>query len=570
MTQTLLLRTATRIALSFFLLVSLSAAASNIRAKDKKAAKPKAPAAAKSKSAKAEQRGAKNARSERGRDAKSARNERGRDAKMSRAERARAAKEERVDKRRDKASAREQRAARKEESVRDKKSGRAASRRERLLEARRQAEERRRQIEEARRRAELARQAAIARQRAADQALRDETAANISRDETTGEDMEVRRAALAALGNHAGTVVVMDPKTGRVYTVVNQEWALRRGFKPCSTIKLVTGLAGISEKVIAPEQLPDNLGVGKVRLDLTVSLAYSNNGYFQNVGGRVGFDRMMTYARELGLGERTGINHVNEFSGRIPAYKSGYAVNHMSSHGDDFEVTPIQLGTLTSTIANGGTLLIPHLPRTPQEDFKFKPEARRRVNISQEDLRRVIPGMIGAATYGTGKLAYDPVMQVAGKTGTCIGQGSWLGLFTSYAPVADPRLAVVVVTRGSGERGRVAAAIAGKVYRSLDYRFGRTNNGQLATTPQPIVPRPQIDAKTAAALNDEDKEDEATEDAADNSPAGGNTNNVKSVIMTVPRQTEVTIRPSATPSNSSPVPAQQNDQRPRRVLTNRP
>ncbi len=574
MTQTLLLRSYVRIALSFFLLLSLSATASNIQAKDKKAAKPKAPAAAKSaksaKSAKVEQRGAKNARSERGRDAKSARNERGRDAKMSRAERARAAKEERVDKRRDKASAREQRAARKEESVRDKKGGRAASRRERMLEARRQAEERRRQIEEARRRAELARQAAIARQRAADQALRDETAANISRDETTGEDMEVRRAALAALGNHAGTVVVMDPKTGRVYTVVNQEWALRRGFKPCSTIKLVTGLAGISEKVIAPEQLPDNLAVGKVRLDLTVSLAYSNNGYFQNVGGRVGFDRMMTYARELGLGERTGINHVNEFSGRVPAYKSGYAVNHMSSHGDDFEVTPIQLSTLTSTIANGGTLLIPHLPRTPQEDFKFKPEARRRVNISQEDLRRVIPGMIGAATYGTGKLAYDPVMQVAGKTGTCIGQGSWLGLFTSYAPVADPRLAVVVVTRGSGERGRVAAAIAGKVYRALDYRFGRTNNGQMATTPQPIVPRPQIDAKTAAALNDEDKEDEATEDTDANAPAGGNTNNVKSVIMTVPRQTEVTTRPNATPSINSTVPGQQNDQRPRRVLTNRP
>jgi hypothetical protein len=561
-----------RIALSFSLLITLSFTASSLQAKDKKAAKPKAAAAKTAKSAKAE-RNDKKGRAERGRET-SAR-EKGRNAKLSRAEQARAARESRVDKRRDsRASAREQRAARKEESARDSKSNRGLSKRERLLEARRQMEQRRREIAEARRRAELARQAAIARQRAADQALRDETAANIARDETTGEDMEVRRAAVAALGNHAGTVVVMDPKTGRVYTVVNQEWALRRGFKPCSTIKLVTGLAGLSEKVIDPEQT-DRLAIGRVRLDLTDSLAYSNNGYFQNVGGSVGFERMMTYARELGLGERTGINHANEFSGRVPAYKSGYAVNHMSSHGDDFEVTPIQLGTLTSTIANGGTLLIPHLPRTPQEDFKFKSEVRRRVSISPEALRRVIPGMIGAATYGTGKLAYDPLMQVAGKTGTCIGQGSWLGLFTSYAPVADPRLAVVVVTRGSGERGRVAAAIAGKIYRAVDHRFSKAGDGQLAATPESLKPHPKIDPKLAAAVSDEDKEaDSDIEGDSMNNGMDNGTNNVKSVIMTVPRPTEVTTRPGTTTNgtinNGTTAPNQQNDQRPRRVLSNRP
>lgn len=573
MTQSLVCRNSVRIALSFSLFISFSIVTSSIWAKDKKGAKKPAAAAAKSanksaKTAKAERGKDKKARaSERGRDARTARNERGRDTKLSRAERARAARETRVDKRRDKASAREQRASRKEENARDRKGSRALSKRERMLEARRAAAERAREIAEARRRAELARLAAIARQRAADQALRDEAAGNILKDETTGEDAEVRRAAVAALGTHAGTVVVMDPKTGRVFTVVNQEWALRRGFKPCSTIKLVTGLAGISEKVIAPEQV-DTLEVGRVKLDLTDSLAYSNNRYFQSVGGRVGFDRMMTYARELGLGERTGINHANEFTGRVPAYKAGYAVNHMSSHGDDFEVTPIQLGALVSTIANGGTLLTPHLPRTPQEDAKFKTEERRRVTISPEALRRMIPGMIGAASYGTGKLAYDPIMQVAGKTGTCIGQGSWLGLFTSYAPVADPRLAVVVVTRGSGERGRVAAAIAGKIYRSLDYRFGRINGGQLAVTPESLKPHPKIDAKTAATISDEDKEDEAEagDDAATN---GAPTNNVKSTIMSVPRPTEMTTRPGQAPTNTT-APAQPNGQRPRRVLTNQP
>jgi hypothetical protein len=179
----------------------------------------------------------------------------------------------------------------------------------------------------------------------------------------------------------------------------------------------------------------------------------------------------------------------------------------------------------------------------------------------------MIPGMIGAASYGTGKLAYDPIMQVAGKTGTCIGQGSWLGLFTSYAPVADPRLAVVVVTRGSGARGRVAAAIAGKVYRALDYRFGKINGGQLATTPESLKPHPRIDARTAAAVSDEDREDE-TEGAVD-AATNGSPSKVRSVIMTVPRPTEMTTRPAQSPTNTSAT-APQNEQRPRRVLTNQP
>jgi hypothetical protein len=79
----------------------------------------------------------------------------------------------------------------------------------------------------------------------------------------------------------------MNPKTGQVYTVVNQDWGLRRGFKPCSTIKLVMGLP----------------------------------------------------------------------SGR------------MSSHGDDIEVTAIQLARMASAIGNGCKLLVPHLPRTPQENL---------------------------------------------------------------------------------------------------------------------------------------------------------------------------------------------------------
>jgi hypothetical protein len=64
-------------------------------------------------------------------------------------------------------------------------------------------------------------------------------------------------------------------------------------------------------------------------------------------------------------------------------------------------------------------------------------------------------------------------MGVAGKTGSCITKGSWIGLFASVAPVEDPKYSVVVITRGQSERGKYAAAIAGKIYQALGGQIKR-------------------------------------------------------------------------------------------------
>src|SRR5574340_1499261 len=66
-------------------------------------------------------------------------------------------------------------------------------------------------------------------------------------DNVDGDDLNIRRAAVAALGGYNGSVVVVDPRTGRVLTIVNQKLAFSSGFIPCSTIKLVTALAALSE-----------------------------------------------------------------------------------------------------------------------------------------------------------------------------------------------------------------------------------------------------------------------------------------------------------------------------------
>jgi membrane peptidoglycan carboxypeptidase len=500
----------------------------------------------------------------------------GRSSRRERSQVARAGKRGRVHLSKRELQAERKRQAREQSSYLaklEKRAGHKLSKRERAAEMRRFGSKHRREMEEARRRAEAARQAAIARQRALDDGLRNEVQANIAKDNTVGEDMEVRNAAIAALGNHAGTVVVMDPKTGRIYTVVNQEWALRRGFKPCSTIKLVTGVAGLCEKVIQPiETVSDG---GSYRIDLTDALAYSNNSYFQHVGGQVGFDKMVTYARELGLGEKTGINYVNESPGRVPLFKSGYAVNHMSSHGDDFEVTAIQLATLVAAMSNGGKLLTPHLPRTVDENTQFKTEVRRRIKVDNEAFKRMVPGMIGAVNYGSGKKAYRPDQTVAGKTGTCIGQGAWLGLFTSYAPVVNPRLAVVVITRGTDAHRHLPAAVAGSIYRTLSPRFGTVINFQIAEGADDESPNGK--SKKATALNEEAAETKAAEaeengeEAADTGAAANTTatpaattesgNKVKATSMPV----ENKPKPAKTTPPAKPRPNDANDGRPRRI-----
>lgn len=459
---------------------------------------------------------------------------------------------------------------------------RPLTRRERAAEMRRFNSLRRREILEARRRREAARLAAIARQRALEKAMRDEVQTFISKDDTTGEDMEVRRVAVNALGYHAGTVVVMDPISGQIYSIVNQEWALRRGFKPCSTIKLVTGVAGLEEKMISPFE---NTNISdRYRLDLTDALAYSNNTYFQHIGGQVGFDKMMSYAKEMGLGEKTGVNVNYEYSGRLPAEKSGWALNRMSSHGDDFEVTALQLGTLVSSMANGGKVLVPYIPRTPQES---KIKVRRNIGISHDNLRRMVPGMVGAVNYGSGKKAYDPRQTVAGKTGTCIGQGAWVGLFTSYAPLANPRLAVVVITRGPDARKHFPAAVAGRIYRELGSRFGTPIHLQVATgagdakaaelnEEEKDAEEAEI-AETEAAINEEEQKAATTAATTPpspqplvNHPPSGTVKPVLKAIEPRTSQTHKIDPATASPAKTPVTTPTQPDNRRRRVLLNQP
>ncbi|HLM61542.1 MAG TPA: penicillin-binding transpeptidase domain-containing protein, partial [Pyrinomonadaceae bacterium] len=360
-------------------------------------------------------------------------------------------------------------------------------------------------LAEQRRRAESAREAQ-ARRIAFERGLRLETIENIENDDTDGEDLEVRRAAVNALGKHAGTIVVLEPQTGKVLTIVNQDWAIRKSFKPCSTIKLVTGVAGLNENMINAD---GNIRAQRSPLNLDDALAFSNNTYFQAVGRNLGNSKMIAYARMLGLGQPTGINADDETGGRLPFGNNNARIY---SHGDDFEVTPLQLGVMVSTISNGGRVIIPQIPRNKYEKANFRGAMRYQVNLPGNNLQGVIPGMIGAATYGTARRGVDSTLAVAGKTGSCIGNGSWVGLFASVAPIEDPKYAVIVITRGQSERGKYAAAIAGKIYQSLKSRL-IGGGDTIAKIPLELRPQTKVNAKTSARLDADEDEDSEDNDA---------------------------------------------------------
>ena len=306
-------------------------------------------------------------------------------------------------------------------------------------------------------------------------------------DRVDGEDPIIRRAAVEALGPYNGSVVAVDPGTGRILSMVNQRVALKSGFQPCSTVKIPVALAALSEGII-DRSTPIRV-YGRTRLDLTQALAHSNNYYFANLGLKLGYDRFSYYARLFGLGEKAGLN----IEGEEPGYfadappKNG-GMGMMTSFGEGITLTPLELAALLSAVANGGTLYYLQYPRSSEEADRFLPRVKRTLDIAQH-VPQIKPGMMGAVEFGTARRAvFDPEAPVCGKTGTCTGGTTHLGWFGSFNDFGSNKLVVVVLlTGGPGVSGPTAAGISGNIYRKLqqDGYFTR----RPAMSPAVLIPR---------------------------------------------------------------------------------
>jgi penicillin-binding protein 2 len=305
-------------------------------------------------------------------------------------------------------------------------------------------------------------------------------------DSSAYDDPIVRQIAVDALGHANGSVLAMDPTTGRVLTIVNQKMAFSAGFEPCSTIKPVIALAGLQEGAITHDTM---IRIDRRRyIDLTEAMAHSNNTFFEHVGSQLGFDTVIKYAQLLGLGVRAGYNIQEEQPGLLPSKPPAYGgVARMSSFGQGIRITPLQLASLVSTLANGGTQFYLQYPRTDLERQNFQPRIRRELDIAPllPDLRE---GMLAAVLYGTARQSYDPYgEQALGKTGTCNDEslGGRLGWYVSYADQAHPKIVLIVLIRGGSRHvnGPHASEIAGRIYHGLrehNYFAETAHNAQYA------------------------------------------------------------------------------------------
>ncbi|MDK2798869.1 MAG: hypothetical protein PWP27_569 [Clostridiales bacterium] len=305
-------------------------------------------------------------------------------------------------------------------------------------------------------------------------------------------------------------------------------------YEPGSTFKIITSAIALEENVVKPNDMFNDIGyvtVGGRRIKCWRSynphgiqtfiqgVQNSCNPVFIEVALRMGAEVFYRYVKAFGFMEKTGIDFDGETAGIFHKLK---AFNELelatASFGQGFQVTPLQMVTAVSAVANGGKLLKPRLVKQFLDKDgnvikNFEPEIVRQV-ISPETsatLRGILETVV---SEGTGKNAYIKGYRVAGKTGTSEklprGNGKYIASFIGFAPADDPRVVVLVILdEPKGDvyyGGLIAAPVVGKIlddtlrYLEVEPKF---TEEELATMEVNVPELRNMDVKQAQkALKD--------------------------------------------------------------------
>src|SRR5581483_10798789 len=143
---------------------------------------------------------------------------------------------------------------------------------------------------------------------------------------------------------------------------------------------MVVSFASLSEGIIGSTTRVSL--TRRYSMDLTQALARSNNLYFAKLGQQLGFDRVEKYGKLFGLGEKAGLDIPGEEAGSLTSEVPTTGVGMMTSFGDGIRLTPLELTSIVTTIANGGTMYYLQYPRTQEDIDKFVPRIKRELEIS--------------------------------------------------------------------------------------------------------------------------------------------------------------------------------------------
>jgi penicillin-binding protein 2 len=290
-----------------------------------------------------------------------------------------------------------------------------------------------------------------------------------------------RKKCVEILGNRAGAILAMNPRNGLVLAVVNERLGVQSSTRPGSTFKIVTTLALLQNGIVTPtDQFVCNgqveirgkiyrcwLREGHGEQNLFQAIANSCNVYFFQAGERLAFEKLAATARQLHLGQCTGIHFANEDCGKIPDWVSvDERINFIVGQARELAVTPVQMLSLISVLANGGFYYQPFYPNSLQKFEAFTPVLKETIHFGDE-LRIVKEGLRQSIAYGTSAAAKLAQVPLAGKTGTSsqyfeAKTDAW---FAGFAPFEKPAIAVVVFLE-NGHGAMDAAPVARDVFKS--------------------------------------------------------------------------------------------------------
>ncbi|HYM81170.1 MAG TPA: penicillin-binding protein 2 [Candidatus Limnocylindria bacterium] len=273
--------------------------------------------------------------------------------------------------------------------------------------------------------------------------------------------------------------------------------AIQGVYPPGSTFKMVTMLAALRAGVARPETRLHSCGgsyyfggrsfgcwkrTGHGSLDFVAAIQHSCDVYFYQIGPRLGLPRLEAAARELGLGERTGIDLPGEAKGLIPSeawyakrwgagrMPKGLLLNLAIGQGE-LLATPLQLALMAAGVASGGQPVRPHVVLRVQGDGEAPAQEKpvqAGANADPSSWRALHEGLELVVAQGTGTASRVQGVRVAGKTGTAQNpHGDDHALFVCYAPAEKPTIVLAFVIENSGHGGSVAAPRAGQVLKRV-------------------------------------------------------------------------------------------------------
>jgi SpoIID/LytB domain protein len=327
-------------------------------------------------------------------------------------------------------------------------------------------------------------------------------------------DSVLQYAATAALSQREGTIIIIDPQSGRVRALVNPKQAFAQALMPGSTMKPFTALAALraglidsDSRTVCPGRFTGlSFSLPCVHADHlppftpSQAIAYSCNYYFATLGKRLGRDKLVETLRPFGFGQITGLNE--DVAGTLRPCETGNSArihaesNHASGQSDcdareaigesdHIQVTPIQLLMAYTALVNGGHLFQPSIANDGGRD---KVE-RATIDISLQHRAIITEGMAGAIRYGTARSAHLDLLPlyIMGKTGTSPPAKGFRtnGWFVGFAAPSKPTgelasseidLAVLVLLERA--HGSEAAAVSKSIFEAYANAVPRSDGGR--------------------------------------------------------------------------------------------